>query len=146
MTEKTNTHGGAKIDHAMWDGALKTLLETFTEDEVRVTTSPDNGEPAQVVKVKRHETDPTPGQKRPRGMPIPGPLPSLVREKDIDKKAKVETHDHALGQFTDSMAVLAHFARVVVVEARRIHAKKIAAKTPIFENDKGYTLSVVMVK
>ena len=130
-------NGSKTLDLATWSGAVKRLLETKEE---RIEK---RGE--EEVVVRAHETDPPKNfLPRDRRMKRPGPLPLLVEESKIDKNAKTEVHDHEWTCTKDLDHDVYHLARVVVTEARRIHAKGIALRAPVFA-DGVWTLSVVNV-
>lgn len=132
MTETKKTK--PEISLAEWEDAIRRLLAKRGTTEI---TLPD-GEKATR---ETNPTDPPDNIKIPRGMRKPGPLPALVAEKDIDRRATTEVHDHS----SDTRPDLDHLAHVVVCEARRIHAKGVAVRTPVHDGKK-WTLSVVLVK
>lgn len=78
---------------------------------------------------ERHPTDPPHGYTPVgRRAPDPGPLPTLVRAEDVAPDARVLEHEHRLTPpvIPDHVA---HLARLVVIEARRVRARSVALRT-----------------
>ena len=118
-----------------WREAVATLLLKF---ETVTVVLPDGSK----AEKKVHETDPTPGQRCPKGMPRPGPLPALVEEADVAKAARTLVMTHNV---ETAGADLAHMARHAVVNAREHNAKGIALRDPVEESPGVTSLAVVLV-
>jgi hypothetical protein len=120
-------------DLASWTSVVQKLLdssETVTE-----------GKTTRLV----HVTDPPDHGRWTRSQPKPGPLPMLVLESEIAKDAKTIENNHYVNAKECDAAMLSHMARVVVLEARREHAKGIALKPLEFASG-SIQFSVVLVK
>lgn len=130
--------GGAKtFDRKAWEGAVRRLLDEHEEVEIEL---PDGGKATRKV----HETDPPADQTFPWRLGAPGPLPKLVREEEVAKKARVQVHEHRFGVSADLDALLYHAARVAVLEARRIRATALALREPVV-SEESVVLAVVYV-
>ncbi len=115
-------NGAKKLTKEVIEAAIGRLLGENTREETK------DKEGNTVIKL-RHETDPPPNFLNPR-MRKPGPLPTLIQIENI-VAGNILTHEHTVRVANDDdLDVWAyHFARLVIVEARRIQGKFVAVKS-----------------
>lgn len=108
-----------------WTAAVAKLLETHHVEE---TKGPDG----EALTKKKHATDPPANFRPHRRMLRPGPLPKLVRLADVPKGHQ-QVDEHTILPGDDPEAQLAHMALVVLGNARRYRAHRIALHPPVVE-------------